>query len=220
MTLAAFTHVIFDLDGTLLDTEELYTIASQAIVSRYGKVYDWEVKRHVIGGDPLVGARFVVERLALPISAEAYIAEREVLLRELFKNVQAMPGALLLIEALHARGIPLAIGTSSVRELAERKLAPQPFAARFRAIVCSDDPQVRMAKPAPDIFLLAARRLGAQPRDCLVFEDTPKGVEAARAAGMQVIAVPDPQMQRTEFADAHAVLDSLHEASLALLGLE
>jgi pseudouridine-5'-monophosphatase len=213
------THVIFDLDGTLLDTEPLYTLAAQAVVGRYGKVFDWEIKRQIMGGGPLVGARFVVEHLGLPISPEDYLERREAILRELCTSVLAMPGAEQLVEALHGRGIPLAVGTSSTLELCEIKLASQAFAKHFAVMVCSDDPEVRQAKPAPDIFLVAAARMGADPARCLVFEDTTKGAQAAHAAGMQVIAVPDPQMRSESFSGALFVVDSLEQVTLERLGL-
>ncbi len=213
------THVIFDLDGTLLDTEPLYTLAAQAVVGRYGKVFDWEIKRQIMGGGPLVGARYVVEHLGLPISAEDYLERREAILRELCTSVLAMPGAERLVEALHGRGIPLAVGTSSTLELCEIKLSSQPFAKHFSVTVCSDDPEVRQAKPAPDIFLVAAARMQANPARCLVFEDTTKGAQAAHAAGMQVIAVPDPQMRSEDFSVALCVVDSLEQVTLERLGL-
>jgi pseudouridine-5'-monophosphatase len=213
------THVIFDLDGTLVDTEPLYTRAAENILQRFGKVFDFGIKRQIMGGGPLAGARFVVEHLGLPLSPEQYLAEREVILREDCKTARAMPGAIRLIDALHARGIPLAIGTSSPRELCQLKLAAQPFGARFHTIACSDDPGVASAKPAPDIFLAAARGLGAAPERCLVFEDTPKGVAAARAAGMEVIAVIDPLMVGEDFSAALRVVHSLEEISLSDLGL-
>jgi pseudouridine-5'-monophosphatase len=130
-----------------------------------------------------------------------------------------MPGASQLIEALHARGIPLAIGTSSSRELCQVKLGAQTFASRFRTIACSDDAGVVHPKPAPDIFLHAARGLGALPERCLVFEDTPKGVAAARAAGMQVIAVVDATMLNEDYSGALRVMRSLDEVTLTDLGL-
>jgi pseudouridine-5'-monophosphatase len=213
------THIIFDLDGTLVDTEPLYTRAAENILQRFGKVFDFGIKRQIMGGGPLAGARFVVEHLGLPLSPEQYLAEREVILREDCKTARAMPGAIRLIDALHARGIPLAIGTSSPRELCQLKLAAQPFGARFHTIACSDDPGVASAKPAPDIFLAAARGLGAAPERCLVFEDTPKGVAAARAAGMEVIAVIDPLMVGEDFSAALRVVHSLEEISLSDLGL-
>lgn len=213
------THVIFDLDGTLVDSEPLYTLASERVLARFGKVFDLGIKRQIMGGGPLAGARFVVEQLGLPISPEAYLAERELILMEACKTARAMPGAHALIEALHARGIPLAIGTSSSRELCRVKLAAQAFGARFQVITCSDDPGVASAKPAPDIFLKAAAELGADPARCLVFEDTPKGVAAARAAGMEVIAVVDAMMLGEDYSGASRVVRSLEEITLAELGL-
>lgn len=213
------THVIFDLDGTLVDTEPLYTLAAERIVARFGKVFDVGIKRQIMGGGPLAGARFVVEHLGLPLTPEQYLAEREAILREACKTARPMPGAVALVEALHARGIPLAIGTSSERELCEIKLAAQPFGALFHSVTCSDDPGVASAKPAPDIFLAAARSLGAAPERCLVFEDTPKGVAAARAAQMMAIAVIDPMMRGEDFSGALRVVSSLEEIGLVDLGL-
>jgi pseudouridine-5'-monophosphatase len=213
------THVIFDLDGTLVDTEPLYTLAAQAVVGRYGKVFDWKIKRQIMGGGPLVGARFVVEHLGLPISPEDYLERREAILRELCTSVPAMPGAQWLVDALQARGIPMAVGTSSTLELCQIKLSSQPFAKHFAVTVCSDDPEVHQAKPAPDIFLVAAARMGANPARCLVFEDTTKGAQAAHAAGMQVIAVPDPHMRSEDFSVALCVVDSLEQVTLERLGL-
>jgi len=213
------THVIFDLDGTLVDTEPLYTQAAEAILARFGKVFDFGIKRQIVGGGPLVGARFVVEHLGLPLTPEAYLEEREALLREACKTARPMPGALALIDALTARGIPLAIGTSSCRDLCLVKLAAQSFGTRFHTIACSDDPGVLEAKPAPDIFLNAARGLGAAPESCLVFEDTPKGVMAARAAGMEAIAVVDASMLGEDYSGALRVVTSLEQVTLADLGL-
>jgi pseudouridine 5'-phosphatase len=213
------THVIFDLDGTLLDTETLYTQAAQAVVGRFGKVYDWSVKRFVVGGDMRVGARKIVELLQLPITAEQYLSEREALMRELCKTVAPKPGALALISQLHALAIPLAIATSGERELCELKLASQTFTAHMLHVVCSDDPGIGAAKPAPDLFLATARLLGAAPEQCVVIEDTPNGVRAAVAAGMTVIAVVDPNMRGEDYTGASCLLDSLEQVTPALLGV-
>jgi pseudouridine-5'-monophosphatase len=153
------------------------------------------------------------------MSPEDYLAEREALLREACTTARPMPGAIALIEALLARGIPLAIGTSSSRELCRLKLAAQTFGSRFHTIACSDDPGVLAAKPAPDIFLRAAEAMGATPERCLVFEDTPNGVAAARAAGMEVIAVVDAMMLQENYSGALRVVRSLEEIALADLGL-
>jgi pseudouridine 5'-phosphatase len=213
------THVIFDLDGTLLDTERLYTLAAQAVIGRFGKVYDWSVKRLVIGGDPWDGARRVVAHLALPISAEQYLDEREARLRELCRSVSPMSGAAALVTQLTALGVPLGIGTSSQREITELKLSATSLAAHFTCVVCSDDPGITHGKPAPDIFLAVAAGLGAQPAGCIVLEDTPNGVQAALTAGMDVIAVIDEHMRGEDYHGALHVLSSLEQVTPALLGV-
>ena len=213
------THVLFDLDGTLLDTEPLYTEATQRVVSRFGKRFDWTLKKRTIGGDAKRGAQIVIDALELPLSVAEYLEERDAHLRVLFESSPAMPGAVALVEALHAAGVGLAIATSSKRALCEQKLKRHPFAARFDAIVCSDDPGVTHAKPAPDLFLAAAARLGAQPGGCLVIEDAPNGTLAAAAAGMACIAIVDPNLRDVDFGPLLAKLDSLEELTLERLGL-
>ena len=200
-------HVIFDLDGVLLDTEPLYTRATQAIVGQYGKVFDWAVKGDMIGKSSLEGARYLVQRLNLPISAEAYLARRAPLLDRMFPEVDELPGARAFVEALARRDVPMAVATSGERALTELKLTRHgAWFSAFRAIVHGDDPRVGALKPAPDIFLVAASELDADPASCLVFEDSLAGVAAARAAGMQVVALPDPEMDASRYSDADVVV--------------
>jgi pseudouridine-5'-monophosphatase len=127
-----------------------------------------------------------------------------------------MPGAVDLTAALVGHGVPLALATSSSRDMFELKtLRHRAWFGCFSVVVLGDDPRVERGKPAPDIFLVAAEGLGAPPASCVVIEDAPAGVEAARAAGMQVIAVPDPAMDRTRFGDADLVVASLSEIAPA-----
>ena len=213
------THVIFDMDGVLLDTERFYTEVTQTIVGRWGKVFDWSVKGQMIGRPARDSARFLVERLDLPITPDEYLREREAMLERLFPEAGAMPGARELTDALATRGVPQAVATSSNRRLFELKTARHREWFRvFGAVVLGDDPRVRRGKPAPDIFLLAAAELGAAPAACVVVEDAPAGVAAAHAAGMQVVAVPDPHIDRAPFADAEVVVGSLAELAPADLG--
>ena len=149
MTLAPITHAIFDLDGTLLDTETLYTEAAIVVGRRYGAEYTLEIKRTVMGGDTMVGAHHVVQTLALPIEPEQYIAEREVELHALLAQVVPMPGAIALLEALRARRIPIAVATSGHRAITQHKLQNQPFLKDLAALVCGDDPRLERPKPAP-----------------------------------------------------------------------
>ena len=207
------------MDGVLLDTERFYTEVTQAIVGRWGKVFDWSVKGHMIGRPARDSARYLVETLDLPITPDEYLREREAMLERLFPEANAMPGARELTDALAARGVPQAVATSSNGRLfALKTTRHRDWFRVFGAVVLGDDPRVRRGKPAPDIFLLAAEELGAAPASCVVVEDAPAGVVAAHAAGMQVIAVPDPHMDRAPFADAEVVVASLGELAPADLG--
>lgn len=209
--------VLFDLDGVLLDTEPLYTQATDAVVGRFGKRYGWDLKRHTMGRDAKVSARFILEKLGIPLSPDEFLRERAPILDALLAESPVFPGAEALVVELSAKGIPIAVATSSDRRLFELKTRPHAFFSRFPVIVCGDDPRVSAKKPAPDIFLAAASDLGVTPAECVVLEDSPAGVEAALAARMRVVALPDPEMDRNLFERAHRVLPNRDALTLAAL---
>ncbi len=214
------THFIFDLDGVLLDTEPFYTRATQTIVGRYGKVFDWAIKVNMIGRPAIDSARYLVDALELPMTPEAYLDERAQELERLFPEATEIAGAEAFTRSALAAGVAQAVATSSERRLFERKTENHgAWFSLFDAVVCGSDERLRAGKPAPDIFLLAASELGAPPRDCLVFEDSPVGVEAARAAGMQVVAIPDAHLQPGLLADADIRIEDFRSLRLADLGL-
>ena len=214
------THALFDMDGLLLDTETIYTQVTQKIVSRFGKQYDWSIKANMIGRKAIDSARYLVEVLALPITAEEYLEEREDMLKEGFKTAEALPGAERLIRHLNQHQIPIALATSSMRNLYEVKATNhQDWFRLFDAIVTVDDPEVNEGKPAPDLFNVAAKRIGADPTTTLVFEDAPSGLAAASAANMRAVVVPDPNMDRTRYADADLILDSLMDFDPSRYGI-
>ncbi len=209
---AAASQALFDMDGLLLDTEIIYTEVTQRIVGRFGKVFDWSIKSHMIGRGSRESSQYLVEALDLPITAEGYLSERDSLLREAFPFCRPMPGAERLVRHLRRHDIPIAVATSSNRELFELKISRhRDWFELFDTVVTGDDPEVTRAKPAPDIFLVAARRLGGQTATSLVFEDAPSGLEAGKAAGMNVVAVPDPNMDKKQYQDACIILDSLEQ---------
>ena len=212
--------IIYDLDGLLLDTEPFYTRVNQMIAGRFGKNFDWSIKSKMIGRRAIESARVLIESLQLPISPEEYFEERRHLLEELFPQARPMAGAKRLTQHFHRHLIPQAIATSSDCRYFDLKTSGHgDWFGIFDCFVKGDDPEVRHGKPAPDIFLAAARRLNTLPRNCLVFEDAPSGLQAAHAAGMPVVAVPDPNMDRQEYPDAEQILNSLEEFDPACWGL-
>ena len=213
------SHVLFDMDGLLLDTEIVYTRATQKIVSRYGKVFDWSLKSNMIGRPSIDSAHYLIDALALPISAEDYLLERDLLMRQTFPFCQPLPGAKNLVQHLSTHAVPIAVATSSSRDLYEIKTQNHSWFSLFNAVVTGDEPEVKRGKPAPDIFLCAAERIGALPETTLVFEDAPSGLTAAKAAGMRAVVVPDANMDKGRYAEADLIISSLREFSPEEFGL-
>jgi pseudouridine 5'-phosphatase len=211
--------VLFDLDGVLLDTEPLYTEATQAVVGEFGKRFDWSLKRELIGTSEHNGARMVIEGLGLPLTPDEYLTRRKPFLDRLFERCPAMPGMETLVTDLVARGVRLAVATSSALPLYTVKSAPHGWFGLFAAVVCGDDSRVRALKPAPDIFLAAAAELDVPPAACVVVEDSPAGVRAGCAAGMHVIAAPDPAVSDEYVAGAHQIVRSHAALTKALFEL-
>ena len=214
------THVLFDMDGLLLDTEIFYTQVTQSIVGRFGKTFDWSVKSNMIGRPSIDSARYLVSELELPITAEEYLQERDGMLRKAFVDCEALPGAEKLVRNLKKHDIPIAIASSSSHELYEIKSKNhRSWFDLFDAVVTGDHPAIKNGKPAPDIFLHAADQINAQPEATLVFEDAPSGLQAGKAAGMQVVVVPNPEMDKSRFTEADLILNSLEEFDNAQFGL-
>jgi HAD superfamily hydrolase (TIGR01509 family) len=201
------THVIYDLDGTLLDTEPLYVQATNDLLAPFGVALDPAIRALMMGRPTPVAVPILIEATGIPMTAEEFVRARDSRLLPLYASAPPMRGALELTRHLHGRGVPQAVATSSTRvTLASKRSGHPEWFEMFGAIVTSED--VVHGKPAPDIFLEAARRLGAPPESCLVFEDAPIGVEAALAAGMTVIAIPEDG-HADLVRDAHGVIESL-----------
>ena len=218
--IAQITHVIFDNDGLLLDTEPFYSKAHEIIAARYGKVFDWSIKSKMIGLRAEDSAKVLLGALQLPYSVEEYLETRSHILKELFPQAEPLPGAVRLTKHLYRNAIPQAVATSSDRYNFDLKITHhREWFNIFKCVVTGDDPEIKRGKPAPDIFLLAAKKLSALPAHCLVFEDSPAGIEAAKAAGMHVVAVPDPHMEDKAYVNADQIIRSLNDLNLADWGL-
>jgi pseudouridine-5'-monophosphatase len=139
------------------------------------------------------------------MSPDEFLRERAPVLDALLEQSPVMPGAEEFVSRMAKRGKKMAVATSSGRRLYELKVRPHRFFGLFGAIVCGDDPRVGAKKPSPDIFLVAAEELGVAPTRCVVFEDSLAGLEAGIAAGMRVVALPDPAMAPEEFQGAYRI---------------
>ena len=206
--------VIFDLDGLLADTERLHRQAYQEVLGRHGvTLTDAEYDEHWIlrgrGIGDLIAGR------GLDLEPDVLRAEKARRYNDLVAaQAQPMPGALELLRRLRGRK-RLALATSSYRDAAEAVLAALVIADFFELVGTGND--VARVKPDPALFLFVAARMGVAPADCVVLEDSGKGIVAARAAGMRCIAVPNEHTRDHDFSQADQVVASLGCVTLSLL---
>ncbi|MFD7662724.1 HAD family hydrolase [Streptomyces sp. NPDC059788] len=182
--------VVFDLDGTLVDSEPNYYEAGRRVLAQYGVTdFTWEHHTRFIG----IGTRETLEMLRREYKIDAPVDEllagkNRVYLELARAHTEVFPEMRKFVELLHSAGHPLAVASGSSRSAIETVLAGTGLDAHLT--VCVSAEEVGHGKPAPDVFLEAARRLGAAPRTCVVLEDAPPGAEAARRAEMRCIAIP------------------------------
>jgi HAD superfamily hydrolase (TIGR01509 family) len=181
--------VCFDNDGLLLETESVWTRAEVELFARRGREFTDDHKRYMIGSAGHVGAAKLEEMLELPGQARALWEElHELVMAELPRGVEPMPGALDLVDALRATGTPMALVSNSARDFVELALRTAGVEDLFGIVLTRDD--VAEGKPAPDLYLKACAALGAEPAEAVGLEDTATGVAAVKAAGMTAIGVP------------------------------
>jgi HAD superfamily hydrolase (TIGR01509 family) len=203
--------VIFDLDGVLIDSEQVWDTAREQLTNELGGRWHAGAQRDMMGMSSLEWSRYMHEELGIDLPPEQISDEVVRRLQRLYRErLPLLPGARDAVERLAARW-PLAVASSSNRPLIELVLGLAGIADRFRVTVSSEE--VSRGKPAPDVYLEAARRLGVDAGDCAAIEDSEKGLLSARSAAMRVIAIPNREFPPGDeaLAAADVVLDSLAE---------
>lgn len=182
--------VVFDNDGLLLDTEAAWTRAEVDLFERHGSTFTPEHKRDLIGTSPVTSAAKMEVMLGLPGRGPALMEElHELVMEEALAGVPPRPGALELLDAVRAAGLPVGVASNSAREFVERVLSVAGLLdGHFDVVVTANE--VDNPKPAPDLYLAACQALDADPTRAAALEDSATGVAAAVAAGMYVVAVP------------------------------
>jgi HAD superfamily hydrolase (TIGR01509 family) len=186
----AITAVVFDLDGVILDTEQLWDEVREGLARERGGRWSDAAQADMMGMSSPEWSRYMHEVVGLAEPPEEI--NREVVSRMLDRYAQRLPlidGAVEAVERIAARW-PLGLASSSNRELIDRALQVSGLARHFRATVSSEE--VPRGKPAPDVYLEAARRLDTDPSSCAAIEDSANGIRSADAAGMRVVAIPNP----------------------------
>jgi HAD superfamily hydrolase (TIGR01509 family) len=205
--------LIFDMDGLLVDSEPASEAALRQFLQAHGHELSLDTVTGALGRRLPEAIAVVAEVYALPGALDELVAVFDALRLEALRGaIVAMPGASAVLDWAAANGIPCALATSSFRHQAEVALAEAGLAGRFDVEVTGDE--VERGKPEPDLFLLAARRLGVAPEACVVFEDAPAGLEAAARAGMRRIWVPNAHTwQLTPTVSVDVTLESLAQAA-------
>lgn len=214
-----FDAVIFDMDGTLVDSEVLWVVQEGALLARRGYEYTRDIQKLSLG----MGIRDMLLMFKERFPIEESIEElHEELVNSMYDEIrtklQVKPGAQDLLEYVAALGIPYCIASGSSIAIIEAVLKSQNWNHLVEHYFSAE--QVERGKPEPDVFLYAAEQLGVEPEKCLVLEDSPNGVRAAIAAGMTVFAIPDSEdiietineLTPNVFPNLHRILDHIRNS--------
>jgi HAD superfamily hydrolase (TIGR01509 family) len=206
--------VVFDLDGLLIETEEIWDEVREELVRERGGRWTESAQRDMMGMSSKEWSRYMHDELGVPDPPDEInrlVVER--MAERYREHLPLLPGAVEAVERI-ATPWPLAVASSSNRPLIDLVLELSGLASCFRVTVSSEE--VERGKPAPDVYLEAARRLGVAPERCAAVEDSESGIRSAKAAGMRVIAIPNRSFRPSDdaLASADVVLASLDELTL------
>jgi HAD superfamily hydrolase (TIGR01509 family) len=204
--------VLFDMDGLMVESEMLHYQAYKEVLSQFGVTLTLEDYFAAWGSDKDMCIRFA-EKFRTPISFEQLLEQKNTLFREVYiYKVTPQKGLLDLLRTLKENHYLLAVCSSS--QMYEIEIVLKAVGARdfFDQIVSAES--VENGKPAPDCYLLTAKKLGVDPADCLVLEDAPKGVAAAKAAHMRCFAIPSIGLETADFTKADKIFKTLNEITV------
>ena len=209
--------VIFDMDGVLADSEPLYHLSMNQVLQAHGHSLTDEDNRIILGTTVIHTWKWLKDRFGLDGELEEWIGVYDrIILKNLKENVEPSPGLYDLLDSLETRGLCIGLASSSQANWVDAVLTTLDVKDRFSVVVSGD--MVTNGKPAPEIFLKAAGELGAEPSRCLVFEDSPHGIQAGKAAGMTVVAVLTDLTRDLDLSLADRRIESLSDFDFSLLG--
>jgi HAD superfamily hydrolase (TIGR01509 family) len=205
--------LIFDMDGVLIDSEPLHLQAYQEFLKGFGITFSEADNRPFIGRTDLELAEHLISQHALPLDALQLVEKKEeILARSFSTHLKPMPGVIKILLAAQAISLPCAVASSATLPTIKKVTETLDIARYFQTLTSGDE--VAHGKPAPDVYLLAAERIGVLPINCLVIEDSFNGVLAAKAAGMKCIAIPCPTTQHQDHTKADKILGTLESLNL------
>ena len=219
---------LYDLDGTLLDTEPLYDEAEQKLINLYGNglPLDLETKQQLLGTPAIVNCKLLVEKYDVKLTPEQFEEKRDELLVEPFRNCKFKKGAKEVVhKCKYELGLKSAIATGSSRFNFDNKVYNlKEWVNEYIDVIITSD-NIKRGKPNPDIFILAAQELGLRPSDCIVFEDGLPGVKAAISAGVRIVVAIIEEYQRPSFQNLVydknktklVIINSLEEFDFSLI---
>ncbi len=213
----ALKGIIFDFDGLIIDTEMPGCNAWAELFNQHGFSFTIEDWKKAIGTGPSAydPARHLSELTNGRLDAEIIQKQTLTRTRELIEIQPMLPGVLDFIIAAKRFGLPMAVASSSNREWVEGYLAKLGIRKFFQVVCTSND--VTNVKPDPELFLLAAKKLGIAPEEAVIFEDSPSGIKAAKAAGIPCIAIPNDITKSMDLSLASRIVNSFLELDLQQL---
>lgn len=202
--------VVFDLDGVLANTEDLYEIACETLLGRRGKTYDQPLREQMMGRPAADAIKILTETHGFTEPESVFMSECMELMQELLSTRLApMPGVCELLDRIEAAGMPAAVATSAIREYEAFVLTGLGIRDRFQFVLTAED--IHRGKPDPEIYLLASKRLEIPPRQMMVIEDSANGCKAAIGAGAFTVAVPNRHTVMHDFSGAEFVANTLED---------